>query len=190
MRSRLGQYTRNARQQQRLTPQDLARRLGYAPARRNKGARRIQTIEKSGLEDPRFIRRVFDELDLDVHTAERLAREDETARKREWEQWADEPIKPFLIVRYGPHWFTHIKRDVPEYISTLDEAEDWVSEFVLNENRERERPVTARLVWSRRLHLWFDASGDVMKRDVQTYETHSALPHGRINNKAFIFTAE
>ena len=53
MRTELGELFRDARLHQRLTPQEVARRLGYRNL--NKGARRVERLERTGNEAPGFI---------------------------------------------------------------------------------------------------------------------------------------
>jgi len=190
MNSSLGQSIRRARKERGLTPQALAQRLGYTAKGVNKGARRIQQIEREGLEDERFIGLVLDALGLDRGAARRLAQIDEARRREAWERWADEPIRPMLVLRFGPHWFLHCVRDVPPAYTSLADCERYAAGVIRRHSQRRKRrgasPATGRLIWSRRLHVWFDEQGRVKRRNNQTYEEHCPLPHGEVGNKAFV----
>lgn len=189
MQSELGQYVRRGRKRARLTPQALAVRIGYSVRRANKGARRIGELELEGLEDPVFIVRVLDALGLDEEEARWLGQADEARRREAWERWADEPIRPFLVIRRGPHWFMHFVRAVPPRHRSLVDCERYTSRVLqsLNRTDRYPEPVTAQLVWSHRLHVLFDARGYVKRRNPVSYPSDNRSLTVAVGNKAVVF---
>ncbi len=191
VRSQLGQSIRRERKKRKLTVPALARRVRDSERwARAKGARRIQTLEDSGLEEPDFVRAVAEALGIAEQTVGALAEADEAQRRREWERWADEPIRPFMVVRYGSHWFLHLHRELPAGIRSLEQAEEHVGRFVRAERDRLGRAISARLVFSRRIHVSFDETGQPIKRHEQSYRGQTPLPAGNVDGKHFLFGGE
>lgn len=190
--SELGRAIREARRARHLSHQALAKALGYSERGANKGARRLRTLEETGMEKAALIRAVADVLALDPAYLTDLAHRDEAHRAEAWERWADEPICPRLIIRHGPHWFHHIAYDLPSEIATLDEAERHASDrmrTIPETPLARLHPPQGRLIFSRRLHVHIDHEGSVIARVPQNYRQKSPLPYGSVGGKPFILKA-
>ena len=189
MQSELGGYIRAKRERRRLSPQALAMRVGYSAKGADKGARRLQQLEREGLEDSKFVERVLDQLGLDPAEAHWLEQADEARRREAWERWANEPIHPFLVIRRGPHWFMHSTREAPQRYTSLVDCERYAGRVIRSLNRidRHPEPVTARLVWSRRLYVWFDKYGRVKRRESGVYPMETGLPSVEVGNKRIEF---
>lgn len=190
--SQVGKAIRAARRARQLSRQALAKALGYSERGANKGARRLQALEETGTEQAEFIHAVAQELALDPAHLSDLADRDEVARAEAWERWADEPIRPRLIIRYGPHWFHHIAYDLSSEIATLDEAERDASDrmrAIPTTLLTRGHPPQGRLIFSRRLHVRIHHHGHVIAREPQTYRRPSPHPYGQIGTRRFILSA-
>ncbi len=119
---------------------------------------------------------------LEAEEAFREARE--AGRRQEWEEWADQPITPFLVTKVIPG--IYLSRAAPPGVLTLDEAEAWVK-GIMTEDGFR-NPFSRRLVYSRRLDVWFDRAGNATARTPSTPDEPSH-PHVRLGNKRFLFSA-
>lgn len=116
--------------------------------------------------DPDDLRRCL-ELDQ-IEAAEQLELD-----RKVWESWADEPIEPFLTIRYMPAVYG--VREVPRAFCTPREtgkdnawvrarAEDWASEEL---KRFRARGF---LSWTRRELTWYEKGGVNSERRVVCFE--------------------
>ncbi|MCP9808713.1 hypothetical protein KBY58_04620 [Cyanobium sp. HWJ4-Hawea] len=112
-------------------------------------------------------------LELDQQEAELQLEQDRLA----WESWADEPIEPFLTIRYMPAVYG--VREVPKAFCTPREnpedrewarerAEDWAAAEL---KRFRGKGF---LNWSRRERTWFDERGINPQRRPVTFEGRAA----------------
>lgn len=184
MKSKLGDYIHRARCRRRLSPQDIARDLGYSSRRCAKGARRLMQLETCGIEEPNFTRRVIALLALDLDHAHTLAEADEVARRESLHRWADERIEPLLVLNFGPHWFLQKTLRLPEAVrNDQTRAERLVSRLLRQVNRRRGKPIDGYIVWSRRTEIWFDQSGAVIARTHRTDDQlGEQLPCVQINN--------
>ena len=88
MRTELGDFLRRERLRRGFALQALARRLGYRNV--NKGARRLEALERTGREAAEFVRIVAASLDAADRVPELLAR-DEEARHEAFRRWLAEP---------------------------------------------------------------------------------------------------
>ena len=96
MRTELGDLVRDARLNQRLTPQGVARRMGYRNV--NKGARRVERLERTGIEAPVFIGELAAAVGCDLGQAADLAARDDVARRSAFEAWLNVP-QPLQLFR-------------------------------------------------------------------------------------------
>ena len=179
--SHLSRYLAALRQQRGLKPGQLAARLGASNV--SKVGSLIRCFELgepicdhwlerliAGLQpDPAELRRC---LELDQAEAlEQLERE-----RIAWEAWADEPIEPFLTIRYIPGVYG--VREVPKAFCTPREsaedrewarkrAEDWAAAEL------RRFRAKGFLNWSRRERTWFDQYGVNPDRRQVTFESRT-----------------
>ena len=110
--------------------------------------------------DPTDLRRC---LELDQAEAlEQLERE-----RVAWETWADEPIEPFLTIRYMPAVYG--LREVPRaFCNRRELAEDWAADEL------KRFGAKGFLSWTRRERTWYDQRGLNPDRRYVTFEGRTA----------------
>jgi transcriptional regulator with XRE-family HTH domain len=151
MESKLAEHFRNARLNKGLTIGELTRLVGYKNV--SKGANRITAFERGGGIHADLCCKLADVLGIDHLTVDRLMEEDRRQFFAEWNAWASEPIRPYLIIRlmaavYSPH-------DLPEEIQSVEEAEAYAAHVA------RTRRLRCCLVLSRRISVWIEADGSI-----------------------------
>jgi len=154
MMSIIGQHFKSVRQQQGLTVTDLARRCGFHNL--NKGRRRIELFEMTGCVHPNLLSKLAHELGVSNATIHDLMMEDRRRFIQRWSEWASERIEPYVIIKLMPAVYHRIR--FPQTTTTLEDAEVFASAQALRFTR------ACCLVWTRRLSVWFDASGIVYSR--------------------------
>lgn len=128
--------------------------------------------------DPEELRRC---LELDQEEAEQQLAADRCV----WEAWADEPIDPYLWLRYMPAVYG--VREVPKaFCNSREQAEGWAS-------RELRRfHAKGYLQWTRRERTWFAEGGVNPRRFPDTFE--NSRPVGGIqighSQRCFLFDAD
>jgi transcriptional regulator with XRE-family HTH domain len=148
MRTELGDLVRRTRTSQRLTPQELARRVGYRNA--NKGARRLEQLERRGVEAADFIDRVASSLGIDRERVAELAARDEAARRADFEAWLRVP-QPMALYQYVAG--ITIQAPLPEGLSE-QEAVAHAREL------QKKQRLRVCLVLDRRRSLWITSDGE------------------------------
>ena len=176
--SHVSRYLAALRQQRQLKPAQLAALLGASNV--TKIGSLIRSFELGHPLSDHWLKRLVAELQPDPDELRRcVARDEEEAAqqlehdRRAWEAWADEPIDPYLSVRYFPG--AGLTRKVPQAFCTpresaedcawaRDRAEAWAAAAL---KRCRYKGI---LTWSRREHTWFDAYGLHPRRGVITFD--------------------
>src|SRR5437016_5557213 len=97
MATLLGAFIRSARVGQRLALQSLAARVGYR--NQNKGATRIERLERDGGAATDLLDRVTFALGLDQQTLAQLAARDESNRQATFDAWVRMP-QPMELHRF------------------------------------------------------------------------------------------
>lgn len=155
--SHLSRHLAARRQQRGLAPGQLAARLGASNV--SKVGSLIRAFELGEPLSDHWLRKLVAELQpdpaelshcLELDQAERAEhlKRDRTA----WEAWADEPIEPFLTIRYIPAVYG--TREVPRaFCNSREQAEDWASDEL------RRFRAKGFLNWSRRERTWYDQFG-------------------------------
>ena len=151
---RVGELIRISREAHHLTRGQLAAAIGY----RNlaKGSRRIHQAEIGEGATQTLVESLIARLDLDLVALGHAYSEDEREYHEGWSRWADTPIRPYLVLRLIPGFYS--RTSLPENVISLEEAEAWVSAVV------RFRHMRGCLVWTRRLSVWFEPDGSVSSR--------------------------
>ena len=179
--SHLSRHLAALRQQRDLKPGQLAARLGASNLSKVGSLIRafelgepisdhwLQKLIAELQPDPAELRRC---LELDQAEAlERLERE-----RYAWEAWAEEPIDPYLSIRYSPG--AGLVHKVPRAFCTPREtaedrewarqrAEDWAADQL------KRCPHKGILTWSRRERTWFDEHGLNPRRGSVTFESRT-----------------
>jgi transcriptional regulator with XRE-family HTH domain len=145
--SHLSKFFHSLRLTKGLSLGQLARLIGYRNI--SKGANRIRAFENSGAAHPELFAKLAAALEIDQATIDQLANED----RRDWNEWANEPIKPSLVIRLMAA--IYVTRNLPTEIQNAKEAIAWAAE-VAKDDRKR-----CCLVLSRRISFWFAADGTV-----------------------------
>ena len=166
MRTQLGELLRNTRLNQRLTPQDVARRLGYRNL--NKGARRVERLERTGNEAHSFIETLAAVLACDqAHVADLKVRDD-VARRSAFEACLNVP-QPMQLYRKAAG--LAIGAQIPDGL-TEEEAVAYAIKL------QRTEGLPMCLVLDRRRSLWIDKDGAL--RLTQAQMGHSNSPYNTL----------
>ena len=160
MASHLGNHIRTARTARGWTPQVLAQKIGYR--NQNKGARRVLALEQTGLDKIGILPNVINTLNLDRAKIADLIDQDKAQRLEAFERWVKKPIRPYLVVRWFPAFYTDIF--LPKTIKSHVDAEAYASDFAV------EKRVFVCLVWSRRYSTWINEKGEMYDRTEATAE--------------------
>lgn len=121
-------------------------------------ANRVHTFMRTGKGDQDLILRLAGILEVPVETLEELAKKDHAEQIAAWEKWADEPIRPHLVLRYMPAVYGRI--ELPEGPKS---EEEWIQAALVARGDMRLR---CCLVVSRRVSIWLAADGSVECRSV------------------------
>lgn len=154
MRSFLAHHFRSVRKERDLSLRQLARMLGYKNVA--KGCNKIRKFEERGEIHVQLLQNLADALDIDMATIDTLIEQDRREFVRAWNEWADVPIQPRVVVRLIPAVYK--SEPLPGRITTLEKAEVFAAETARRWNRR------ACLTWTRRLSVWFDEDGEITGR--------------------------
>src|SRR5262245_8225332 len=143
--SYLGDAFMARRLDRKLTTGQLARLVGYRNLGR--GSNRIQRFEAGGKIAPDLLGKLTEVLGIHAEDVRRYAAED----YKEWLAWANEPIRPYLVLRLMAAIYQPL--ELPDDALTPEAAEAYAARLA------RERKMMVCLVLSRRLSVYFDGSG-------------------------------
>ena len=179
--SHLSRHLAALRQQRDLKPGQLAARLGASNL--SKVGSLIRAFELGEPISDHWFEKLIAELQPDPAELRRCLELDQAEAleqlEREriaWEAWADEPIEPFLTIRYIPGVYG--VKEVPKAFCTPREsAEDreWARERAEDWAAAELRRFRAKgfLSWSRRERTWFDQYGVNPDRRQVTFESRT-----------------
>jgi len=169
------------RQQRGLKPAKLAAALGASNA--CKVGSLIREFELGGPINDHWLKKLLAELQPDPTELRRCLELDQAEAleqlERErvaWEAWADEPIEPFLTIRYMPAVYG-VRAVPPEFCPPRESAEDraWARERAEDWAAAELRRFRAKgfLNWSRRERTWFDQYGVNPARRQVSFESRA-----------------
>jgi len=176
--SHLSRHLAALRQRRSLKPGQLAAALGASNV--SKVGSMIRAFELGDPISDHWLKKLIAELQPDPTELRHCLEldQDEAAKQRErdrmaWGLWADEPIEPFLTIRYMPAVYG--VREVPKAFCTPREsaedrerarqrAEDWAAAEL---KRFRAKGF---LNWSRCERTWFDERGLNPRRRAVTFD--------------------
>lgn len=150
----LGQHFRRRREERKLRLSKVAGLAGYRNI--TKGVNRILEFERHGEVHDGLLKKLASLLEIDDESIRRLAEEDRRLFLHDWNQWADQEIGPYLVVRLIAAVYRH--EELPLNIESADAAEAFAIA------RAKELQLKVCLVVSRRLSLWIDEHGEVYER--------------------------
>lgn len=154
--SHLGVFFRKRRVERKLALGQLARDLGYTNLSR--GANRIQAFEGGGKIMPDLLAKLAEVLEIDPDEIRQRVAED----YRDWLAWANAPVRPSVVVRIMAAVYQRV--ELPEEALEPEAAGAFASQLAL------ERKSRVCLVLSRRVSVWFDATGRECGRTEATPE--------------------
>jgi hypothetical protein len=160
MATNLAQYIKQERVKQGINYAKLSRKMGYTNV--NKGIRRVVDLEREGKVNNEVLEKVVDVLKLDKTHIDQLIHQDKDYQQREFEKWANTPIKWHLIIRWMPA--VYCEREIPGYIKTEEEA----IEYAVSVAKECSSMVW--LVLSRKENIHIDKDGNVKSRNEITQD--------------------
>ena len=143
--SHLGDAFKARRLDRKLTTGQLARLAGYSNLGR--GANRIHGFEAGGKIARDLLGKLAAILEINPEDVRHYAAED----YKEWLAWANEPIRPYLVLRLMAAIYQPL--ELPDDALTPEAAEAYAARLA------RERKMMVCLVLSRRLSVYFDGSG-------------------------------
>jgi hypothetical protein len=148
--SHLGDAFKTRRLERKLTTGQLARLVGYRNLGR--GSNRIQRFEGGGKIAADLLGKLATVLEIHADDVRRYA----AADYKDWCDWANEPIRPYLVLRLMAAIYQPL--ELPDDALTPEAAEAYAARLA------RERKLMVCLVLSRRLSVYFDGSGQVQGR--------------------------
>lgn len=176
----LARYCAALRQQSGLRPAQLAAQLGASNP--TKVGSLIRNFELGDSISDHWLEKLIAALKPDLEELRRCLELDQAEAleqlERErvaWEAWADQPIDPYLSVRYSsgagltrkvPPAFCTPRESAEDCASARDRAEAWAAAEL------KRCPYSGILNWSRREHTRFDPYGANPRRGVVTFEGH------------------
>ena len=166
--SHLSRHLAALRQQRDLSPSQLAARLGASNL--SKVGSLIRAFELGDPISDHWLQKLVAELQpapielrhcLELDQA--VAAEEHERARLVWEAWADEPIEPFLSVRYSPG--AGLVRELPRaFCNSREQAEDWAADQL------KRCTYKGILTWTRRERTWYDQRGVNPDRRQVTFE--------------------
>ena len=175
----LSRHFKNRRLDLGLRPGDVARLMGYRSI--VGAANKICQFEQNGNIHADLFAKLAEVLDIDTPTMERLIEEDRRATFEAWNEWANVPIRPHLVIKLIPGIFG--TNEIPDAILGDQQA---MERFASGLARRAEKRIW--LVLSRRLSIVFDELG----HRVRVEEAAPGEPNGpymrlKGSRKTFLF---
>jgi hypothetical protein len=176
--SHLSRHLAALRQQRGLRPGQLAALLGASNV--SKVGSMIRSFELGEPISDHWLQKLVAKLQPDPTELHHCLEQDqaEAAEQHErdriaWELWADQPIEPFLTIRYMPAVYG--VREVPQAFCTPRESEEdreWARQRAEDWAAAELKRFRAKgfLNWSRRERTWFDQYGVNPERQQVSFE--------------------
>jgi hypothetical protein len=149
MTTHVATFFRKRRLSLGLRLSEVALRVGYRRTDRSlsHGCNRLQRFETTGNIDSRLFKKLMLALDIDQATVNEFAQKD----LADWLKWANEPIRPYLVVRLMPAIYS--RADLPDEVRSVEEAERYASAFAKGHG------FRVCLVLSRRVSVYYAGDG-------------------------------
>ena len=114
----LGDWFRNNRGWHGWSLAEVARRLGYSNI--SKCCRKVLAVERDGVADSDFLRRLPGVLEISEGVVVYLTRQDRLAYLRAWEVWANQPTPIRVVLRAVPGFM--VEMAMPSEVTTPEQA--------------------------------------------------------------------
>lgn len=150
MATHLSEHFKQRRLAKGLRLSEVARLCGYRQTTLGKGSRRINDFENTGSIDEGLLVKLANVLEVGEETIARLSEQDHEEFVRNWNEWADEPVEPSLVVRAIPGFM--VSPSLPPELKTQEEMEQFAANIA---ERHRKK---VWLVLSRRVSIYFNES--------------------------------
>ena len=149
MTTHLAEHFRKTRLQKGLKLSEVALRMGYSRTARSlsHGCNRLHRFETTGDIDIHLFTKLMAVLEIDQATVNEVLQQD----LEDWLKWANEPIRPHLVVRLMAAIYS--QADIPDEVQSVEEAERYASEFA------KGHKLRVCLVLSRRVSVYFADDG-------------------------------
>lgn len=144
----LSRFFRQRRIASGLRLSKIASLCGYVNL--GKGSRRVNDFEETGSIDEGLLVKLANILDVDEATIARLSQQDYEEFLRNWNEWADEPVEPCVVVRAIPGFM--VSPSIPPGLTTQAEMEQFAADIA---ERHRKK---VWLILSRRVSIYFNES--------------------------------
>jgi hypothetical protein len=182
MATRLSAYFRKRRLDLGLRPGEVARRIGYKSI--VGCANKLCQFELTGSIRGDLLLKIAAVLEIDTPTIERLIEEDRREHFEAWTEWANQPIRPYLVIKAIPGVFC--TNQLPDKIIGDQEAmEKHASDLAKRWTK------MVFLILSRRISVIFGEDGN--KRGIN--EASPDQPNGpymrlKGSNRPFLLTGD
>lgn len=176
MERQLTNFFRKRRLEKNLRLSAVARLVGYRNI--NRGCNRLVKFEREGIIRDDLLIKLAAVLDIGEDTVAKLQEEDHRKFVADWNLWANEPIRPYIVTRLIPGFYH--RSDVPKELPTLAEAELYAAAHA------RRLRCKVWLIWTRRLTIRFDETG-ARTSAMELAPGDPACPTMRIGKKQFAF---
>lgn len=175
----LSRFFRQRRLDLGLRYADVARRMGHTNL--SKGSRRVSDFEDTGGIDEGLLVKLANILEVDEETIARLSEQDHEEFLRNWNEWADEPVEPCVVVRAIPGFM--VSPSIPPGLTTQAEME----QFAANIAEKHHKKVW--LVLSRRISIYFNESA-TNRSEIHAKPGQCNSPYMRLkgSRRKFLFT--
>lgn len=114
----LGEWFWGRRGERQWPLAEVARRLGYKNV--SKACRKVLAVEREGVADADFLRRLAAVLEISEGVIRVLTRQDRNSYLRAWNEWADQPVPIRVVVRAVPGFMLEVA--VPDDVTTSEQA--------------------------------------------------------------------
>lgn len=181
MATKLSTYFKAQRLRKGLRYGQLARLAGY---RSLVGcANKLIQFEERGSIHWELLQKIATVLEIDETTIEQLIEQDFQEFQERWNKWADEPIRPHLVIRVIPGFFC--TSQIPDEVIGGDR--EGLEQYASDQARTLKKKVF--LVLSRRITIHFDEAG-ANQGEVNATPGEPAGPYMQLqgSNKRFLFT--
>jgi len=140
-----------------LRPGEVVRRMGYKSIVGT--TNKVVLFEERGDIRPDLFDKLKAAFEIDDATVVRLIEEDRREFVERWNQWANQPIEPHLVVRAIPGVYMEqeiphsLSSEIAEGVKTPEAMEQYAADFAKQFGKK------VWLVLSRRLTIFFDENG-------------------------------
>ena len=149
MTTHLAEHFRTRRTEMGLKLGQVALLVGYQHSARSlsHGCNRLLKFKQTGVINDQLFWRLMAVLEIDQATVNERLQED----LADWLKWANEPIRPYIVMRLMPAVYSHA--ELPDELQSVEDAERYASDFA------KERRLRVCLVLSRRVSVYFSDDG-------------------------------